>query len=146
MAQSNPARGFLPIRETNRDLRRARQLNGSFLGRDKTTGVSKYKGAQRSLLSRRQEPDRKHTMFRKSDDDTCAGGRLRLATLGIGLGFGAMLALAPIGATKAQAGDNPPPGLLAKIQIATQAVNRAPTFRNVRMAPRTSARRVVRSR
>ena len=82
-------------------------------------------------------------MFPKLDDTT---RRSRLATLGLGAAVAATFVMTQGGPAKA--GDNPPPGLLAKIQIATQAFNRTPpTF--VR-APATQrvvvVRRMVRGR
>ena len=59
-------------------------------------------------------------MFCKLDHNTLRLGHPRLAMLGVGLGVAACLVVA-LGdpANARQAGDNPPPGLLAKIQIAT---------------------------
>ena len=69
--------------------------------------------------------------------------RLRLATLGIGAAVAATFVMTPGGPAKA---DNPPPGLLAKIQIATYAFNRAPTLIRTPTTQRVVVRRVVRGR
>ena len=57
-----------------------------------------------------------------------SGRRSLLAALGIGAGVAVGLLVSLDGPANAAAGDNPPPGLLAKIQIATQAFNRTPTL------------------
>ena len=50
--------------------------------------------------------------------------RSLLATLGIAACVAASVAAGLGGPANAQPGDNPPPGLLAKIELATQATNR----------------------
>ena len=87
-------------------------------------------------------------MFPKSDEKTpkdgprtlgdaeiCSqriGRRSLLAALGIAAGVAASVALGG----PADAGDNPPPGLLAKIQIATQATtNRMTILSRVQRKP-----------
>jgi hypothetical protein len=56
-----------------------------------------------------------------------------LATLAIGAGVAASVA-AGLGGP-ANAGDNPSPGLLAKIQLATAATNRTTTFSRAQRKP-----------
>jgi hypothetical protein len=56
------------------------------------------------------------------------GRRSLLATFGFGAGIAAIVAAGLGGPAHAAAGDNPPPGLLAKIQIATAATNNRTTI------------------
>ena len=79
-------------------------------------------------------------MFPASDDKTLKDGprtrgdaessshrispRSLLVTLGVGACVAASVAAGLGGPANAQSGDNPSPGLLAKIQLATQATNR----------------------
>jgi hypothetical protein len=90
-------------------------------------------------------------MFPKSADKTLEDGprtpgaaemssqRIRrrslLATLVLGAGVAASIAVGLGGPANAGAGDNPPPGLLAKIQIATAATNRTATLSRAQRKP-----------
>ncbi len=84
-------------------------------------------------------------MLPKLRDNTLKN-KPRMATLGIGAGVAAILVVGLGGPAMAAAGDNPPPGLLAKIQIATQAFNRTPTFMAGRTMPRSTVRPRLRAR
>jgi len=72
--------------------------------------------------------------------------RSMLATFGIGIGVAASVVFGLGGSANARQNDNPPPALLAKIQIATQAIHRTPTVVRARTMTRGTVRRVVRSR
>ena len=61
--------------------------------------------------------------------------RSPLATLVLGAGVAASIAAGLGGPANAGAGDNPPPGLLAKIQIATAATNRTATLSRAHRKP-----------
>jgi hypothetical protein len=82
-------------------------------------------------------------MFPKSGDQTLKGPhtlgvaeispqrnsrRSLLVTLGVGAFVAASVAAGLGGSATAAAGDNPPPGLMAKIQIATYGTNRMTTL------------------
>ena len=84
-------------------------------------------------------------MLPKLHDNTLKNGP-RMATLGIGAGFAALLAVGLSSPAKAAPGDNPPAGLLAKIQIATQAFHRTPTFSAGRTMPGSTFRSRSRAR